>query len=142
MQILKFAALPLAVLSLAACNSQADQEAALDKERLEKQEKDDAAEKGTEDAALGMTDLQLVDADLVSPDGSELGDVEAVHRNEAGAVDGLYIELANTDPDRFVLIPLDGLKSRMDGNGLDVQTDMTEADLAKLPDAKMPAEAD
>ena len=139
MQVLKFATLPLAALAMTACESQADKQADLDKEGMEKQAQDSAAEVGTQDAVLGMSDMQLIDADLITPDGTELGDVEAVHRDAAGAVDGLYVELEDTDPDRFVLIGLDGLKSVRDGSGWNVITTMTEDELAKLPDAKMPA---
>ena len=58
---------------------------------------------------------------------------------ESGAVDGLFVELDNTDPDRFVMIPLDGLSMRTDGDDKDVQTGMTAQDLAALPDAERPS---
>ena len=109
MQILKLAALPLAALAITACESEAEKQADVAEDRMETQAEQSAAAAGMEEAALGMTELQLIDADLVAADGTDLGDIEAVHRDASGAVDGLFVELDNTDPDRFVMIPLDGL---------------------------------
>ncbi|WP_234038257.1 PRC-barrel domain containing protein [Erythrobacter sp. YJ-T3-07] len=139
MQILKLAALPLAALAITACESEAEKQGDIAEDRMKTQAEQSAAAAGMEEAALGMTELQLIDADLVAADGTELGDIEAVHRDASGAVDGLFVELDNTDPDRFVMIPLDGLSMRMDGDDKDVQTGMTAQDLAALPDAQMPA---
>jgi hypothetical protein len=139
MQIFKFAALPLAALAITACESEADTQADMAEDRMEMQAEQSAAATGMEEAALGMTELQLIDAGLVAADGTDLGDIEAVHRDASGAVDALFVELDDTDPDRFVMIPLDGLTTRMDGDDKDVQTQMTAPDLAALPDAEMPA---
>ena len=132
MQILKLAALPLAALAITACESEAEKQADVAEDRMETQAEQSAA-------AAGMTELQLLDADLVAADGTDLGDIEAVHRDASGAVDGLFVELDNTDPDRFVMIPLDGLSMRTDGDDKDVQTGMTAQDLAALPDAERPS---
>ncbi|NCP20150.1 MAG: PRC-barrel domain containing protein [Erythrobacter sp.] len=122
---------------LAACgDSAAEQEADRTEDRIEMQAEQSAAAAGTEEAALGMSELQLIDADLVSADGTELGDVEAIHRDATGAVDGLIVELDDTDPDRLVMIPLGGLTTRMDGDDRDIQTSMTAQELAALPDAE------
>ena len=100
MQILKLAALPLAALAITACESEAEKQADVAEDRMETQAEQSAAAAGMEEAALGMTELQLIDADLVAADGTDLGDIEAVHRDASGAVDGLFVELDNTDPDR------------------------------------------
>ena len=52
---------------------------------------------------------------------------------------GLVIELEDTDPDRWVEIPMDGLTLRGNATDGDVQTSMSAADLAALPDADMSA---
>ena len=49
------------------------------------------------------------------------------------------IELEDTHPDRWVEIPMDGLTLRGNATDGDVQTSMTAADLAALPDADMSA---
>tara|TARA_B100000678_G_scaffold154987_1_gene129550 strand:- start:362 stop:802 length:441 start_codon:yes stop_codon:yes gene_type:complete len=141
MHILKFAALPLAALAITACESQAEQEADQAEDQLEMQAEQSAVAAGTEEAALGMTEFQLIEADLIAADGTDLGDVEAVRRDAAGAVDGLYVELDDTDPDRLVVIPIDGLTTRMDGDDRDLLTTMSAQDLAALPDAQMPPKA-
>ena len=50
-----------------------------------------------------------------------------------------FSELEDTDPDRWVEIPMDGLTLRGNATDGDVQTSMTAADLAALPDADMSA---
>ena len=51
----------------------------------------------------------------------------------------LLIEIDDSNPDRYVMIPLDGLTPRPDGDDIDVQTTMTAQDLAALPDATLEA---
>ena len=124
----------------AACGeTPAEQQADTMDDQIEMEADRSAVAAGTDEAALGMTEAQLLDADLVTADGTDLGDIEAVHRDASGAVDGLFVELDNTDPDRFVMIPLDGLSMRTDGDDKDVQTGMTAQDLAALPDAERPS---
>lgn len=91
-------------------------------------------------AALGLSEAQLLDADLIAADGTDLGDIEQVRRNAAGEVDGLIVEIENSDPDRFVIVPLTGLTTRTQAGDTDVQTNTTAADLAKLPDAPTPSQ--
>lgn len=124
----------LGLSMLAACDSPAEKEADAVEDRVERQADASAAAAGNTPAALGLTEAQLLDADLVTADGSDLGDIQQVRRNAAGAVEGFLVELDNTDPDRTVLIPLSGLTTRVAGSDTDLQTTMTAADLAALPD--------
>ena len=138
MRTLAFAALPLSALLLAACSdSPAEQEEERMEDRIEAEADASAAAAGSEVAALGLTEAQLLDADLVTATGEDLGDVEQVRRESAGAVTGLVVELDDTDPDRWVTVPMGGLSTRIDGDDTDIQTTMTAADLAALPDAEM-----
>ena len=138
MRTLAFAALPLSALLLAACSdSPAEQEEERMEDRIDAEADASAPAAGSEVAALGLTEAQLLDADLVTATGEDLGDVEQVRRDTAGAVTGLVVELDDTDPDRWVTVPMDGLSTRIDGDDTDIQTTMTAADLAALPDAEM-----
>lgn len=130
---------PLAALSIAACESEAEQQEDMTEDRIEQQAEQSAADAGDEIAALGLTERQLLDADLVSADGTELGDVEQVRRDADGAVTGLLVEVEDSEPDRYVEVPLDGL-TVTDGGVLsdaNLQTEMTAQDLAAMPDATM-----
>ena len=132
-----FAIAPLAALALVACESEAEQQAEATEDRIEQRAEQSAAAAGDEIAALGLTERQLLDADLIAPDGTELGDVEQVRRNASGAVTGLVVEIEDSEPDRYVEVPLDGL-SVTEGGALsdaNLQTDMTAQDLAAMPDA-------
>lgn len=133
MSTVKFALVPLAALSLAACQSQAEQEAERAEDAIETQANQSAAAAGAAVAALGLTEAQLLEADLVAADGTDLGDVEQIRRNAAGAVEGFLVEVENTDPDRYVMVPLAGLTTRADGKDTDLQANMTAADLARSP---------
>ncbi|MEH6792168.1 PRC-barrel domain containing protein [Parasphingorhabdus sp.] len=131
------AILALSAFALAACESEAERQADATEDRLEQQAAQSATAAGDEIAALGLTERQLLDADLVAADGSELGDVEQVRRDASGAVTALLVEVEDSEPDRYVEIPLTGLTVTQ-GGGLsdaDVQTSMTAQDLAALPDA-------
>ena len=133
------AILPFAALALTACESEAEQQADATGDRIEQQADQSAAAAGDEIAALGLTERQLLDADLVAADGSELGDVEQVRRDASGAVTALLVEVEDSEPDRYVEIPLDGLTATTGGimNDTDVQTTMTAQDLAAMPDASL-----
>lgn len=131
------ALLPALALSLAACESQAEQEADAIEDAVEQQADASAMAAGDAIAALGLTESQLLDADLVGADGVDFGDVEQVRRDAAGAVEALLVEVDDTDPDRYVLVPLAGLTTRPDGDDVDVQTAMTRADIDAMPDAEM-----
>lgn len=134
-----FLILPLAALTLSACDSAADKQADAVADRIEAQADSNVAAAGTAVAALGLTEAQLLDADLVAPDGTDLGDIELVQRNASGAVESFVVELEGSDPDRYVVVPLSGLATRLSGGDTDLQTSMTAAQLRALPDAQLPA---
>ena len=134
---LKYAMLSAAMLSLSACESEAEQKADATEDRIEEQADASAAAAGSEIAALGLNEAQLLDADLVSADGTDMGDIEQVRRNAAGDVEGFLVELEDTDPDRYVVVMLDGLTTRADGDDTDLQTTMTAVEIAALPDAQL-----
>lgn len=120
---------------LAACNDK--NEAAEDK--LERAAETGATVAGPMPAALGLSEAQLLDADLVGADGKDLGDVEQVLRNSDNKVDRLLVELDGIGPDRYVHVPITGLKTVVNGNDTDLATPLTKADLAALPEVKLPA---
>ena len=134
---LKYAMLPAAMLSLSACESEAEQKADAAEDRIEQQADASAAAAGSEIAALGLNEAQLLDADLMAADGTDMGDIEQVRRNAAGDVEGFLVELEDTDPDRYVVVMLDGLTTRADGDDTDLQTTMTAVEIAALPDAQL-----
>jgi hypothetical protein len=135
----RFAVLPMLVFAVSACQSPAEQRADATADRIEQQADASAAAAGSAIAALGLTEAQLLDADLVTADGTDLGDVEQVRRGADGAVSGLLVEIEKSNPDRYVVVPISGLTTRADGNETDVQTTMTAKDLAALPDATLEA---
>jgi hypothetical protein len=136
----KFAILPLVLAMLAACESEAEKQADATEDRIERRAEQSASAAGDTVAALGLTERQLLDADLVAEDGTELGDVEQVRRDTAGTVTGFLVEIEDSNPDRFVVVPLDGLAVRKGAlNDADLQTSMTAQDLAGMPDAVLDA---
>lgn len=87
-------------------------------------------------AALGMTEAQLLDADLLDPSNRELGEVEGVVRGGPNnAVDHLLVELEGSNPERIVQVPIAGLAAVERGADTDVSTTLTSAQLAALPAA-------
>ena len=87
--------------------------------------------------ALGLTMEQLDDADIVDASGREIGDVERVLTDASGAVTGLVVEVDDTDPDRHVTLPLEGLTVVQDGNDHDLRVAMTRDQLNALPETKL-----
>ena len=87
--------------------------------------------------ALGLTMEQLDDADIVDASGREIGDVERVVTDASGAVTGLVVEVDDTDPDRHVTLPLEGLTVVQDGNDHDLRVAMTRDQLNALPETKL-----
>lgn len=134
-----YAIVPLAALALTACESEAEQQADRTEDRIEQQAEQSAVAADGEIAALGLTERQLLDAELVSSDGTELGDVEQVRRDAGGAVTGLLVEVEDSEPDRYVELSLDGLTVTEGGvfSETNLQTEMTAQDLASMPDATM-----
>lgn len=94
-----------------------------------------AATPAAADGALGLTERQLMDADLLDSRGREIGDVEGIVRGDDGAVSQLLIEIEDSDPDRYVLIPLDGLQVHRSSDDADIKSNLTREDLMKLPPA-------
>jgi hypothetical protein len=137
MNLARLAALPIIICAAGACQSQAEQRADATADRIEQQADASAAAAGSTIAALGLTEAQLLDADLVTADGTDLGDVEQVRHGADGAVSGLLIDIEKSKPDRYVVVPMSGLTTRAHGNDIDVQTTMTAKDLAALPDATL-----
>lgn len=90
--------------------------------------------------ALGLTRRQLEDADLKTAGGVEIGEVEAVISDASGAVVELAVEVEGTTPDRFVRMPLDGLRLVETGDDRDLQTDMTRDALLALPEWSRPGQ--
>ncbi len=119
---------------LSACNGAND--AAED--RMEDAAEASAAAAGPVPAALGLTEAQLIDAELVGANGVELGDVQSLLRDANGQVDRLLVEIEDSDPDRFVEVPVEGLSTIMRGDDTDLSTTMTREQLAALPDATLP----
>lgn len=74
---------------LAACSDPNEAQ----EERLEKSAETSATVAGAVPAALGLSEAQLLDADLVAADGTDLGDVAKVLRGPDGKVDRLLVEI-------------------------------------------------
>ena len=127
------AALACAV-ALAGCNNKAD----VAEDKMEHAAKAQAQAAGSEEAALGLTEMQLLKADLRGIGGVELGDVVKIDRDGTGAVTRLLIEIEDSNPDRFVYIPITGLSTIARGDDTDLETSMTRAELDALPDVKLP----
>jgi hypothetical protein len=108
-------------------------------EKLERSAETSAAVAGAVPAALGLTEAQLLDADLVGPDGKELGDIAKVVRGADNKVERLLVEIDGTNPDRYVHVPITGLKTMVRGDDTDLQTTMNKTDLMSLPEIKLPA---
>lgn len=86
--------------------------------------------------ALGMTEDQLRDADLVGADGQELGDVEAVVAAADGTITHLLVEIEDSSPDRYVNVPVEGLEAFDNRGDRDIRTTMTRDQLMALPEVR------
>jgi sporulation protein YlmC with PRC-barrel domain len=86
--------------------------------------------------ALGLTERQLLDADIIDANGTEIGDIEGIVRNSDGTVNQLLVEIEDTSPDRYVHMSLEGLEAVTAGNGRDVRTRMTREQLMALPEVR------
>lgn len=118
---------------LTACND-ADDAA---EDRLEQSAEASAVAAGPEEAALGLTEMQLLDAEIVDAGGVELADVASVVRDDSGNVDRLLVEIEDSHPDRFVHIPITDLTPVQRGDDMDLSTTMTAEQLAALPDVSI-----
>ena len=91
-----------------------------------------AAHAEPEPVALGLKASQFDGGNLLSTNGSELGDVVRVDINSEGKATGLII--APTGPgQRWVRLPLDGLTIKTDGPYHDVVTPLTWEEVKALP---------
>ena len=135
---------PLAVgatILLAACSSPEEQARDQAEDQVEQAADQSAEQAGDAIAALDLTERQLLDAELIGTEGTALGEVTALTRGSTGAVEGLLIEVEDGDPDRFVMIPLDGLSPQQDGDDWNIVTSLSREQIAALPDAPMGAPA-
>lgn len=134
-------ALVSGVLGLAACSDNSDdvvQVPAPDAAPVPVTE--NRADVATTQAALafGMTGDELEDADLLSRDNTDLGDVETLILNAQGALTHLVVELEGPG-DLKVQVPLGDVTS-IDRNGdKDLVTGLTLAQLQALPAWTPPA---
>jgi len=122
-----------AMLLLAACNDSPQEP----EDRIEAAAEASAAQAGPEPVALGLSEAQLLEADLIGAGGIELGDVAGVLRSADGVVDRLLIEIEDSNPDRFVAVPVSGLNTVVVGNDTDLSTTRTRDELAALQDAEL-----
>lgn len=121
-------------LLLAACSNAND--AAEDK--LERAAETSATVAGPLPAALGLSEAQLLAADVVGGDGKELGDVAQVLRGPDGKVDRLLVEIEDSNPDRYVHVPVPGLKPIVSGDDTNLATTMTMTEMKNLPEVLQP----
>lgn len=82
---------------------------------------------------------KLAAPDIVGPDGKELGDVAQVLRGPDDKVDRLLVELNGGLKDRYVHVPITGLKTVVRGGDTNFETPLTKAEQAALPEVKLPA---
>ncbi len=128
-----FLLLTCSAFLIAGCS---DNDAAEDK--MERAAETGATLAGPLPAALGLSEAQLLDADIVGADGNELGDVTQVLRGGDNKVDRLLVELDGGLKDRYVHVPITGLKTVVRGDDVDLETPLTKAQLAALPEVKLP----
>ena len=86
-------------------------------------------------APLGLTSNQLDDAEILDQAGVEIADVERVVVDSSGQVTGLIVEVEDSDPDRFVTIPLDGLTKVEEGDDVDLRSSLTREALMAMPES-------
>lgn len=89
--------------------------------------------------ALGLREAQLLGADLLGVDEAELGEVRSLLTGPDGRVDRLLVEIDESDPDRFVEVPVAGLTVLTRGSDIDLVSTMTAAEFAALPEGTPPA---
>ena len=76
---------------------------------------------------------QLGDADIHDGSGIEIAEVERVITDPSGTGTGLLVEIEDSDPDRYVTIPLDGLIVVQDGDDQDLRSNLTRQQLLAMP---------
>lgn len=83
--------------------------------------------------AFGLTTGQIEDAGLVDVAGNRLGDIHRVETDASGNIDAVIVEIADTDPDRFVRLPLTRLTAVADGDEWNLRAVTSRAELIGLP---------
>ena len=131
--------MPVALLAACADDDTAQERA---EDQVEMAAETSAAQSGNTIVALGLTEWELLDGELRSTDGRELADVAAIRRDTEGTVDRLLVEIEDSNPDRYVEVPIEGLTVQRRGDDIDLVTSMTADDLMALPEvalSEMPA---
>ncbi len=100
-----------------------------------------AAYAQTAPGPLGLTAEQLDDADLLDPQGREIGEVENVMLGPKGDVVGVVVEIdqRSPKPDRRVQVELTSLQAvpdPTDPGEFNVQSSLTRDQLLALPEAR------
>ncbi len=129
-----FLALACSTALLSGCDNSADRA----EDKLEADAEASAVAAGPTIAALGLTEMQLLDADLLGANGVDLGDVEAVLKGADGTADRLLVEVGGSKPDKFVAVPIAGLAVIRQGDDIDLSSEMTKAEIMALPAEKIP----
>jgi hypothetical protein len=119
---------------LAACGGDANDVA---EDQVEDQAEASAAAAGPSIAALGLTEAQLLEADLVGTDNVDLGDVTRLNRAADGSVESLLIEIEDSNPDRYVSVPIAGLTTVTRGDDIDLATTMSRDQIQALPEVTL-----
>jgi len=133
------AAATCAVILLAGCNNDPGTQATTAEEAGQTADAPPAAETTAVAAraspvALGLSEGQLLGAGLIGIDGVELGEVTSLLRTPEGRVDRLLVEIEDSDPDRFVEVPVQGLAILTRGRNIDLVSALTAEQLAGLPE--------
>lgn len=141
---LTLAALGLLVLGAAACSDREDDVAiapASGGAPVAVSEQTAEAATGAAALAFGMTREQLEDADLMSLNNTDLGDVETLVLDAGGTLTHVVVELEGP-ADLRKIVPLGnlGVGEQVDGSSKDLTTDLTAAQLEALPDWTPPAQ--
>ena len=123
----KILALGLPILLLAACADDPQ-------DQIQDDAQQSAIAAGATPAALGLTELQLLDADVYGVAGGELGEVQQIVRSASGEVIALLVEIEDSDPDRFVRLPLDGMAVMKRGADTDISAPLTRRQLMAMPE--------
>lgn len=140
---LTLAALGLLALGAAACSDREEDVAmapAPGAEPVEVSEQVADAATGAAALAFGMTREQLEDADLLSLENTDLGNVETLVLDADGTLTHVVVELEGPG-DLRKIVPLAnlGVGEQVDGSSKDLTTDLSAAQLTALPDWTPPA---
>lgn len=93
---------------------------------------------GAQPVALGLTQAQLEDADLIDTNGVDIGDVEYVITDSGGQVVALAIDVDRQDPqpDKLVNMPLKNLRAvseQGDPGDFNIITTFSASEVMSLP---------